>query len=41
MKVKILLLSRKARIVIVSQDGRELQRNEIEYGSIILVEDGA
>lgn len=33
------VMSRKARLLIVSQDGRELQRNELEYGSIILVED--
>lgn len=34
-----LVLSRKARILIVSQDGRELQRNDLEYGSVLLVED--
>ena len=33
------VMSRKARLVIVSPDGRELQRHEIEYGSHILVED--
>ena len=38
---QVVVLSRKARIVILSPDGRELQRNEVEYGSIILVEDGA
>lgn len=34
------VLSRKARIVIVSPDGREIQRNEVEYGSFVLVENG-
>ncbi len=38
---QVVVLSRKARIVILSPDGRELQRNEVEYGSIVLVEDGA
>ena len=33
------LLSRKARLAIISPDGRELQRHDLEYGSIILVED--
>lgn len=33
-------LSRKAKIVIVSKDGRELQSNDLEYGSTILVKDG-
>lgn len=35
-----LVMSRKARILIVSPDGRELQRHELEYGSILLVQDG-
>jgi DNA-directed RNA polymerase subunit beta' len=33
------VMSRKARLLIVSQDGRELQRHDLEYGSIILVND--
>ena len=36
---KSVVLSRKARLVIVSPDGRELQRHDLEYGSVILVED--
>lgn len=36
---KDIVLSRKARVLILSPDGRELQRNELEYGSILLVED--
>jgi DNA-directed RNA polymerase subunit beta' len=34
-----IILNRKARLAIVSPDGRELQRYDLEYGSIILVED--
>jgi len=34
------LFSRKTKVVIVSKDGRELQENDIEYGSILLVKDG-
>lgn len=34
------VLSRKARIVIVSEDGRELQQHVLEYGALLLVEDG-
>ena len=34
-----LILSRKARILILSPDGRELQRYDLEYGSQIFVED--
>lgn len=37
---KSVVMSRKARLVIVSDDGRELQHNNIEYGSILHVEDG-
>jgi DNA-directed RNA polymerase subunit beta' len=33
-------LSRKAKLLIVSKDGREIQSNDVEYGSIILVKDG-
>jgi len=35
-----IVLSRKARLIIVSEDGKELQRNDLEYGSILLVKDG-
>lgn len=34
-----LVMSRKARIAIMSPDGRELQRNDLEYGAIVLVND--
>lgn len=34
------VLSRKAKLLIISDDGRELQKNELEYGSILLVKDG-
>lgn len=37
---KPVVMSRKARLVIVSDDGRELQHNNIEYGSILHIEDG-
>ena len=33
------VLSRKARLLIESKDGRELQRHQLEYGSILFVED--
>ena len=33
-------LSRKAKLIIVSKDGRELQRHDIEYGTTVLVKDG-
>lgn len=33
------VMSRKGKIVIVAPDGRELQYHDIEYGSILLVED--
>ena len=36
---QMIVMSRKARIIIVSPDGRELQRHDLEYGSILLVED--
>jgi DNA-directed RNA polymerase subunit beta' len=35
----MVVVSRKARISIVSSDGRELQQHAIEYGSIMLVDD--
>lgn len=34
------VVSRRARITIVSKDGRELQQNNVEYGSLIYVQDG-
>ncbi len=34
------VMSRKARLIIVSPDGRELQRHDLEYGSVLLVQDG-
>lgn len=34
------IMGRKANITIVSPDGRELQRSELEYGSILLVQEG-
>lgn len=36
---QLVVLSRKARLVIVSPDGRELQKHDIEYGSILHVQD--
>ena len=33
----MIVMSRKARLFIVSPDGRELQHHDLEYGSIILV----
>ena len=33
------VMSRKARLLIVAEDGRELQRHDLEYGSIVLVQD--
>ncbi len=35
-----IVLSRKARIVMLSFDGRELQRHDLEYGTTLLVKDG-
>jgi len=35
------VMSRKAKIVIKSADGRELQKHSLEYGSVILVQNGA
>jgi len=37
---KNVIFSRKAKIVIVSKDGRELQEHNVEYGSTVLVDDG-
>lgn len=37
---KNIVMSRKARLLIVSPDGRELQSHDLEYGSVLLVNDG-
>jgi DNA-directed RNA polymerase subunit beta' len=37
---KVVNISRKAKILLVAADGRELQRNDLEYGSTLLVNDG-
>jgi len=34
------VMSRKAKVIIKSGDGRELQKHSLEYGSVIYVEDG-
>jgi DNA-directed RNA polymerase subunit beta' len=34
-----IVMSRKAKVVIVSKDSRELQRHDVEYGSIIYAQD--
>lgn len=34
------VVSRKGKIIILSPDGRELQRHNIEYGAALFVEDG-
>ena len=36
---QMIVMSRKARLTIVSPDGRELQHHDLEYGSTILVQD--
>ncbi len=36
----VIVMSRKAKLSIVSPDGRELQHHDLEYGSQILVTDG-
>lgn len=35
-----IVMSRKAKLLIVTKDGRELQRHDIEYGSVLLVQNG-
>jgi DNA-directed RNA polymerase subunit beta' len=35
-----IVMSRKAKLFVESRDGRELQRNDIEYGTVLLVQDG-
>ncbi len=35
----MIVMSRKARLVVVSPDGRELQSHDLEYGSTVLVQD--
>jgi len=37
----VIVMSRKAKLLIVSQDGRELQKNDLEYGSRLLISDGS
>ncbi len=37
---KVLVMSRKAKLVLISPDGRELQKHTLEYGSTLLVEEG-
>ena len=37
---KTVVMSRKAKLIIASPDGRELQKHDIEYGSILLVKEG-
>lgn len=36
---QIVVMSRKARLVLVSPDGRELQQHDLEYGSVLRVEE--
>ena len=36
---QLIVMSRKARLFIVTLDGRELQHHDLEYGSTILVQD--
>ena len=36
---QLIVMSRKARLFIISPDGRELQHHDLEYGSTILVTD--
>lgn len=35
-----IVLSRKAKLIVLSPDGRELQRHDLEYGTQLLVDDG-
>ncbi len=37
---KTIALSRKGRLLVMSPDGRELQRHDLEYGTTLLVTDG-
>lgn len=37
---QVRVLSRRAKLIILSEDGRELQRHDVEYGSVLLVKDG-
>jgi DNA-directed RNA polymerase, beta'' subunit, predominant form len=37
---KSIVMNRNAKLQILSPDGRELQRHDLEYGSTLLVEDG-
>ncbi len=35
----LVVMSRKARVLVLSEDGRELQSNSVEYGSILFQQD--
>ncbi|MCK4503550.1 MAG: DNA-directed RNA polymerase subunit beta', partial [Desulfuromonadales bacterium] len=37
---KSVVMNRKARLIVVSDDGRELETVDLEYGSFLLVQDG-
>lgn len=37
---QLLVMSRKAKLAVLSPDGRELQRHDLEYGAILKVTDG-
>lgn len=37
---QVRVLSRRGKLFIVTEDGRELQRHDIEYGAVLLVKDG-
>ena len=37
---RLIVVGRKASLVIVSPDGRELQQHDLEYGSTLLVQEG-
>lgn len=37
---EIVIMSRKAHIIVVSHDGRELQNHQVEYGSVLHVQEG-
>lgn len=37
---QMVIMSRKASVVIMAQDGRELEQYDVAYGSVVLVKDG-
>lgn len=37
---QVRVLSRRAKLFVLSEDGRELQRHDIEYGAVLHVKDG-